>query len=262
MDIIKEEAMKKLNASELLTRKPVGIKFLFTKEDYEACTAEPAKAKMAYCVMVKIASMGASLKTDIEMCSCGGGTRALGLEEPSERYYTGCEAYSFGLYRDLAVAKQEVNSLTFCRHHTYGLLIQPLEAYEVYDPDVVILFSDSFGTMRLIQGYTYHYGPQSNFKMTGNQALCSECTAYPYEMNSMNISMFCSGTRYLAGWDNSEIGIGMPYGIFTGVCDGIYRSANGVERDCRKAVLRANLKEAGLKDPGLVDGQAYYMMQK
>ena len=58
------------------------------------------------------------------------------------------------------------------------------------------------------------------------------------------------------------IGIGMPYGIFTGVCDGIYRSANGVERDCRKAVLRANLKEAGLKDPGLVDGQAYYMMQK
>lgn len=54
----------------------------------------------------------------------------------------------------------------------------------------------------------------------------------------------------------------MPYGIFTGVCDGIYRSANGVERDCRKAVLRANLKEAGLKDPGLVDRQAYYMMQK
>ena len=53
----------------------------------------------------------------------------MGLEEPSERYYTGCEAYSFGLYRDLAVAKQEVNSLTFCRiSYLYGLLIQPLEA--------------------------------------------------------------------------------------------------------------------------------------
>ena len=95
--------------------------------------------------------------------------------------------------------------------------------------------------------------------MTGNQALCSECTAYPYETNSMNISMFCSGTRYLAGWSDTEIGIGMPYGIFKGVCDGLYLSANGVEKDSRKAVLRENLKKAGLEDPGLEDGKAYYM---
>lgn len=259
VDITKKEALAKLETSEILTRKPVGIKFLFTKEEYEGCPVEEARAKMAYCVMVKTASLGVCMKTDITKCICGGGTRAVGLEQPSERYFTGCEAYSFGLYRDLAVAKQEVNSLTFCRHHTHGLLIQPLEAYEDCDPDVVILFSDSFGTMRLIQGYTYHYGPQPNFKMTGNQALCSECTAYPYETNSMNISMFCSGTRYLAGWKDTEIGVGMPYGIFKGVCDGLYLSANGVEKDSRKAMLRENLKKAGLKDPGLEDGKAYYM---
>ena len=58
MDITKKEALAKLETSEILTRKPVGIKFLFTKEEYEGCPVEEARAKMAYCVMVKTASLG------------------------------------------------------------------------------------------------------------------------------------------------------------------------------------------------------------
>ena len=37
VDITKKEALAKLETSEILTRKPVGIKFLFTKEEYEGC---------------------------------------------------------------------------------------------------------------------------------------------------------------------------------------------------------------------------------
>ncbi len=259
MNSKRNEALQKLGACLPLKRKAVGIRFLFTREEYEACPVPEARARMAYCVMVKVAGSGTCMKANLALSGCGGGTRALGLETASERCVSGCEALSFGLYQDLAVARQEVRSLTFCQHKAYGLLIQPVESYTDTDPHVVVLITDSFGAMRLIQSYTYKFGPQPNFKMTGNQAVCSECTAYPYESNAINISMFCSGTRYLAGWGSDEIGVGLPYGRFIETCDGLYQSANGVETDRRKAEIRQNLRQCGLPDPGLRDGDAYYM---
>lgn len=251
-------ALDKVYSALELSRKIVGVKFLFTEKEFEAADVRAAKAKIPYCVMVKLATHGYGLKATLKTSSCGGGTRALGLEKAKPEFESGCEYSSFGLYQDLAVAKNVVNNITLCRHKLYGVMTKPLEAFDG-DPDVVIIITDSYNGMRIVQGYTYKYGTQSSFKLAGNQAVCSECTAYPFENNSINISMFCSGTRYLAGWDKSELAIGLPYAKFLGTAQGVFMTVNGTEGNATKKQIREKLKEKNLEDPGIFDDDAYYI---
>lgn len=258
---IEKSALDKITASLEIKRKIVGVKFLFTKEEYELADVKPAKSKIPYCVMVKLATGGTGLKATLELSGCGGGTRALGLEEPSKEFQSGCEYNSFGLYQDLAIAKNVVNKVTFCKHKIYGVMTKPLEDYEEA-PDVVIIVTNSYNAMRIVQGYTYKYGTQTSFKLAGNQAVCSECTAYPFESNSINMSMFCSGTRYLSGWSNDEIGIGLPYGKFVQTADGVYLSINGAETNNAKEKIMEKLKDKNLPDPGIFKDDAYFIREK
>ena len=261
MGCVCEDSLQKLLSILDMQRKVVGIKFLFTKEDYNKCPVDQAKIPMNYCVMVKLATHGYSIKTNLEFCACSGGTRAIGLDQPSEKFKTGCEYFSFGLYKDLAIAKNEVNNMTFCNHKIYGVMIAPLEKYEE-KPDVVIMVTNSYNAMRIIQAYTYEFGTQCNFKMTGNQAICSECTAYPFETNSMNISMLCAGTRYYAGWSDTELALGIPYGKFISLCDGVFETANGAERNEKKEQIYKRLAKTNLDGSNIILNQAYFIREK
>jgi uncharacterized protein (DUF169 family) len=253
--------LAKLSSVLDIKRNVVGVHFIYDQQTFEESEAVLLKRPITYCVMVKSASKGARIKATLEQFGCGGGSRALGLNEPSAEYQSGQEYRNFGLYRDSAIAKNVVNNMTFIKHRLYGVVIQPLEFF-VEKPDVVLIITNSFNSMRIIQGYTYQFGTQVNFKMTGNQAVCSECTAYPYETNSINISMFCCGTRYLAAWSMDEVAIGMPYEIFVQTVEGVYQTANGAETNDRKAVIRENLKNNNVGDPGIIDDQAYFIVLK
>lgn len=105
-------------------------------------------------------------------------------------------------------------------------------------PYVVLLITNAYHAMRVVQAYTYKFGTYDRFKMAGNQALCAEYTTYPFESNAINVSMLCAGTRYLAGWSDTEPAISLPYIRFLAVCDDFYQSANGAKGDGRKAVIR------------------------
>lgn len=137
-------------------------------------------------------------------------------------------------------------------------MAQPLEKYENDLPDVVILATDGRNAMRLLQGYTYGYGSQPVFKMTGNQAICVECTSYPLEADQMNLSMLCSGTRYLAHWKQSEIAIGFPYHKFVETVEGLLKTANAVEPDPAKLRIQHNLVNHCFPDPNFEFGHTYY----
>lgn len=251
-------ALKKLSSSLEIDRKIVGIKFLFDNISYENANAKPATNKIPYCVMVKLATDGFAIKATLETSGCSGGTRALGLEATTSAFKSGCEYNSFGIYKDLAISKNVVNNITFCNHKIYGVVVKPLELYED-EPDVVITITNSYNTMRIIQGYTYRFGTQTSFKLAGNQAVCSECTAYPFETNSINISMFCAGTRYLAGWKNDEIAIGLPYGKFLDTCDGVFESINGAENNKNKKLILNKISKNNLEDPGIKMDDAYFI---
>ena len=87
-------------------------------------------------------------------------------------------------------------------------------------------------------------------------AICQECTSRPYELDQINMSMMCSGTRMLAGWKKDELGIGMPYHLMEEVVEGLKNTVNPLERNKNKKEISAKLIEAGL------DGQLEVIMYK
>lgn len=241
-----------------LDRQIVGIKFAYTVEDYEKMPARAMRAKIAYCVVIKAAMTGRSVKLSGEYSGCNGSSRALGFIAPTKAFTSGELYNGFGLYKDLPTSKQVANSMTACRNPCYGIMAQPIEKYENDLPDVVILATDARNGMRLLQGYTYSYGSQPVFKMTGNQAICVECTSHPLEADQMNLSMLCSGTRYLANWKQGEIAIGFPYHKFVETVEGLLKTANAVELDPAKLRIRESLVNQGFPDPNFQFGHTYY----
>lgn len=246
--------------SALLTleRGIAGITFLATREEYERPQAAAVRANIAYCVVVKAAMSGKSVKLASTFSGCSGGSRALGMLPPSEAFATGHLYHGFGLYHDLSTSRQVAGTMTVCEKPCFGVLAQPLAGYVDRDPDVVILVTDARNAMRLVQGYTYHHGSQPTLKMAGNQALCSECTAHPLEKGRMNISVLCSGTRYLASWKPHELAIGIPFEQFAATVHGLMQTANAVELDPAKQRIREQLLSQGLPDPQFRFGHTYY----
>ena len=252
------ELAAKAYALLTLDRHIVGIKFAYAPEDYEKMVGRAMRAKIAYCIAVKAAMNGRSVKMSREYSGCSGSSRALGFNSPTEDFTSGERYDSLGLYKDLPTSKQVANSTTICRRSCFGVMAQPLEQYENVMPDVVILATNARNAMRLLQGYTYSYGSEPVFKMTGNQAICVECTSHPLEKNQMNLSMLCSGTRYLAKWKQDEIAIGFPYRKFVKTVEGLLQTVNAVELDPAKRRIQEKLVKQGLPDPHFDFGRTYY----
>lgn len=246
--------------SALLTleRGIAGVCFLDTREEFERTPVAAVRAKIAYCVAVKAAMAGKRVKAAAQFSGCNGGSRALGMVLPDDSFSSGRLYHDFGLYRDMPTSRQVAETMTARDKSCHGFLVQPLGEFVEKDPEVVILVTDARNAMRLIQGYTYHHGSQPSFKMAGNQALCSECTAHPLATGSMNVSMLCSGTRHLARWKSHELAIGIPFNKFAATVDGLLRTADAVELDPAKQRIRAELIGQGLPDPHFRFGHTYY----
>ena len=252
-----QEALEKVQCALDLTRKIVGISFLFDPDEFDRADARPPAARMPYCVMVKRAMLGNSIKAVAEDFGCRASARALGIIEADEFFSSGRHYQRLGLYRDLIVAKNIRQNMTICQHRAYGVMVKPLEAY-THAPDVVLLVCTPYQAMRVVQSYTYQFGYHTTFKMSGNQAICSECTAYPFESNSINISMLCAGTRFMAGWGDDELAIGLPFNHFLPIVDGLYATLNPTEPDRKKARIEARLVERQRQDLVVEYGRNYY----
>lgn len=252
-----KEDVKKAYAVLETERKIVGVKLAQTKEEFDCYNAIEITAPLAYCVCVKSAMNGASLKLTAENSGCYGSTRALGLEKPQEDFYDGSEGCMLGLYRNQSVAASVAKSMALNKTPIYGVIVKPLELFEK-DPDIVLIVTDTKNIMRIIQGYTYMYGMQANFNMIGNQAVCVECTTYPMQTDNINISMFCSGTRYLAKWKNTEAMAGIPFKMFSAVCEGVRQTVNAVEMNERKHVIEEKLHGSGFFDMKIIYDRTYY----
>lgn len=235
----------------------VGVKLVRTMEAYNFYKARDIAKPLAYCVCVKSAMHGAALKFTARTSGCMGSTRALGLEKPGNDFLDGGEGCMLGLFIDKALAGGVARKMAINNTPIHGVIVKPLELFETA-PDVVLIVTDTKNLMRLIQGYTYMYGMQANFNMTGNQAVCVESTVYPMQTGRMNVSMFCSGTRYLAKWKNTEAMAGIPFDKFDGVIEGVRQTVNPVEMNDRKRVIETKLHAAGFFDMAIVYDRTYY----
>lgn len=250
--------VQKAYAFLALDRHIVGVKFLYQEDEYQAIQGVEPKVPIAYCQAVRAATAGNGVKLVSTTSGCVGSSRALGFVPPTEAYYTGEAGMKHGLYATQEIARSVANQQSICNRPLYGLAIKPLEDFEV-EPDVVLLVTNTREAMRVLQGYTYTYGMHKAFCMTGNQAVCVECTTYPYLKQSINLSMFCSGTRHKAGWKDSELAIGMPYKQFIGVVQGLQGTVNAIERNVRKAEIERTLRAEDLLDMEVVYGKTYFL---
>lgn len=239
----------------------VGVRFLFTEEEYDSVDAVDVKRPIHFCQMVNSATRGHSLKgAEAALVGCPAAVRVLGIIEPGEFHRSGCRAFGNRLYHDLGTAKYSRDRQTMCDHRAHGVLVKPLRDFadDERPPQVVHVITNAYHAMRLLQGYTHFYGIYGNFKMSGLQAICSESTAYPYMANDVNISMLCGGTRIFCQWDDAEVDFSIPYSKFALTVEGTLRTMDLEDPDDKKAVARKKLAAAGMADEfPLTDGFNY-----
>ncbi len=137
-----------------------------------------------------------------------------------------------------------------------AMAVAPIEQLET-PPDTVVMIIDGYSAMRIIQGYTYHYGQAGQIRFCGNQGVCCELTSKPFMVQDMNISLLCSNTRFSCKWQDSEIGIGLPYHMLEAVVDGVLKTLNSTESDRRKVEIIKRAKAHGL-DLGVELGNNYF----
>ncbi|MFH0780974.1 MAG: DUF169 domain-containing protein [Pseudomonadota bacterium] len=252
-----QDAIDKVHCALALKRKIVGVKFLFDQEEFKQAEARPLTTKMPYCVMVKRAMLGNDIKAVLKDFGCLASARALGIIKPDDFFSSGRHYNRLGLYQNLTVSKNIRRNMTICQHQAYGAMVKPLENFTT-EPDTVLMVCTPFEAMRLIQGYTHQFGYSSNFKMAGNQAICSECTAYPFESGNINISMLCAGTRFMAGWKEEELAIGLPFHLFVPLVKGLWQTLNPTETDPKKKNIEARLTQSKRNDLTIEYGKNYY----
>lgn len=237
-----------------LKRQIVGIRFLFIEEEYEDCTAEQLATKTTLCGLAAQAMKGKVVKAKNGCFTCQGGPHLLGMKPIPSFICSGKEYYEFGLYADMAIARQAQNGLCAINQKIYGIVIGPLEKME--NADVVLFLCDAWQAMRVVQGYTYYHGRAQNIGMIGNQGVCSDLVARPYYMNDINISMLCMGTRIFTEAEDGELGIGMPAHLFVDVIEGIRHTINAATEERRKKELHERLKMENMEFP-IKHGEIY-----
>lgn len=246
-----------MNCALQLEKKIIGVKFLFDQNEYEAADAHPVKNKLNYCVMVRTAMAGKALKATGDNLACLAGARAIGLKDLDGYHKSGRNGKRLGLYHDMCTAKSVREGMSYCDHQAYGIMVKPLDEYD-QEPDVVIMVSNPYNVMRIVQGYSYYYGLQANFKMSGNQAICSEATAYPYLSNDINVSMLCIGTRHRAGWSDDELAVAFPYNRFAKISTGVMETINIMDNNQKKTIITAKLRENNINDFQIIYDHNYY----
>ena len=241
-----------------LERKAVGVRFIFTKEEYEKINIPNKKGTMTYCTAIRNASRGEQTKLEKDNFACMAAAMALGIVEANREYLSGYRNCKMGIYKDLTVSRQIAKNMVFCQHEIYGVEIRPLEDYRDYEPNVVILITHPYNTMRISQAYAYNYGHLNNLHIGGMNAICQELTSYVHEKNEVNISMLCSGTRAVSQWDDSELGIGIPYNKLDSIIDGLINTTNPMDDNAHKKLIEKKLNENSLKEFKVKLNENYY----
>jgi len=238
-------------------RPGVGVTFFSDEREYRNCAAETARHALSFCMMVKLAAMGRTLKADESRVSCPGAKRALGLIRPNEDFNSGARYFSLGLYKNMDTARATAETVTLIPPgDVYGFSVQELASCDE-PPQVVILVCNPYQAMRIVQGYAYHFGPAPGIRSNGMQGVCSELTARPFVTGDINVSLLCSNTRFSCAWRDAELGVGMPFEMLPIVLDGVIRTVNSAEPKTKKM----GIIERSDRDPsrcGVKPGNTYY----
>ena len=240
-----------------LDNRLVGVRFVYTKEDYDKYQALECKRPIPYCGAVRAASKGHGIKITKQTAGCAGSNKSIGFAEPPESFFSGEAGKALGLYETQSVAAQVARAVPMMPMGTYGIVVKPLENFE-FPPQVVLIICNPREMMRVMQGYTYTYGLASGISFSGNRAVCVESTVTPIVNDTINVSVFCGGTRFRARWNDNDMMVGIPVSKFHGTVNGILQTVNPMELDGRKEEIERGLRHTDNLDVRIVYGKTYF----
>lgn len=253
---MKDQQVRRLRAALGLTREIVGVRFLYTWAEYQDSEYPDYGKRTRFCAMVRQASeCETAFKCGCDAFACGRSRIALGVDPMDSATASGEVYYGCGLYSSRAIAKQVQNEVTCINQRIYGIEIGPLTALK--QADVVIFMADAYHMMRVVQGYCNQFGALKQLGMAGNQGVCSDLCARPYEKNDLNFSFLCEGTRRACGWDRNDIGVGLPINLFDGLVDGVINTLSLIETQSEKDEIARRLARAGVEDVSIDRGDYY-----
>ncbi|MDD7762251.1 MAG: DUF169 domain-containing protein [Firmicutes bacterium] len=241
-----------------MEREPVGVKFFFDEESFKACDMPMRDSKIPYCNAVKKASIGEGTKLVAAHQGCPNGCSALNFQDTPDPIANGKGRFSKGIYDSLEVSKGISDEMDegFMKQRPYGIAVFPLKEFTI-EPDVVLIVGIPYIVMRFIEGYAYKHGYTNNFKSCGLQAVCHDMTTYPYNTDDINITMLCPGTRLCCSWDESEMGMGIPWSKWYDTCEGIKATTNPFVRNAGKKTIAKKLEERGKSADDIIMNQNY-----
>lgn len=245
-----KESVDMIEAYLDLDRTPVGVKFLWNKEEFEKFPAKQRDRKVTYCNAVQLASKGQAMKLTKANQACPNGAFALNFTDVPEGIKNGKGRFSKNIYATPEISAKINEDMKFMPERPYAVAVMPLAEYEEA-PDVVIVVSGPYNIMRVIQGYGHHYGYPNNLRTVGLQAVCQDLTTYVYNMDDINISMLCPGTRLVADWELNDVGIGVPWSKWEKTVDGVKETTNPFARNDVKEGIVKRLEERGMDSSGV-----------
>ena len=234
-----QKNVSRLSKALQLKREIIGLKYIYFEHEYSELDMQEYGKKTSFCMMVRKAMDGTAFKACGENFGCRCASEALGIDEEMECVESGQRYYSICLYESRAVAKAVQRDIARIKHRIYGVALGPLA--EMPDADVVIFMANPYQLMRVVEGYTYKFGTPHNLSLAGNQGVCADLGAKPFESNDLNFSVLCAGTRQMCKWGDDEMGVGMPVQMFDPFVDGVISTLNYIEYPDRKKKILDSL---------------------
>lgn len=242
-----QEAIESLQLLLGLEKEITAVKLINSEEEYEKIGVPTCQGKMSYCQMILQGTKGKIQKSKIENHSCDGGTTALGLEQSRPKIENGDEYFSYNLYETKAAARRmrsHIKGIPYNENQTYGVLTGAAKSF-IVTPDVLIIVTNPYQTMRLVQGYEYSTGIKPQVDLGAMQGLCSELTSVPLMNGSMNVSVFCPSTRMLCQWEENEMGVAIPFEQLFNVVAGVLGTLDTTENKGKKEKIVKRFSENG-----------------
>lgn len=253
------------SAADLLTcllnlkRKIVAVSLMPTKEMYFQQEVPELKRPLAFCMIVRLATIGHGRKASKTEFRCPGASEVFLFRSPKSNEEYGKRLFSFGLYNNRETACNVQTSMATIPEPCYGVVVQPFSTC-AFVPDTIILFANGYQAMRLTQAWAYSFGPLQGMSLTGNRGVCAESVAAPLSSGKMHLSPLCSNTRYAAKWDDNELGLGIPYQRIEGVINGLVQTIPAVEPLPRRNAIISRCQELGI-DLEIAAGKTYFPSQ-
>ena len=224
-----------LEAAVELRRAPVGIKIIRVQAEFDAFDALEPRVAAYYCALVKLAARGYRFKLAPHHFKCGAAAHVLGVGPVADEIGRADEYAACGLYANQSTALDALSGVPTLEPGVVGVVVAPLASFSVDEaPDVAILVTPTYTAMRLVQGYSFHQSGGATSRLLGMHGICAESTAAPMLSGAMGVSLLCSGTRFMAKWDDDEIAVSLPAEQFREFVDGVLETVAPCETDVKK----------------------------